>query len=165
MKKQNIAYFGVFVALAIIFSYVESLVPINLGIPGTKLGLANLVIVIALYLLGTKEAFLLSIIRIILVGFLFGNMFGILYSLAGAILSLLGMWLCKITNKFSIVGVSVMGGVLHNVGQFIVAMLVMETVSLIYYFPFLLVIGTITGLIIGLLAWQIKIRVSKIVHA
>ena len=140
-RKNRAAVFGVFTALALIFSYVELLIPINFGIPGAKLGLANLVIVIVLYKTDWKEALLLSVVRIILAGFLFGNLFGILYSLAGGILSLAVMTLLKKTGAFSVIGVSMAGGVSHNVGQLIIAMLVVETYAVGYYLPVLLITG------------------------
>lgn len=144
------AVFGVFTALALIFSYVELLIPINFGIPGAKLGLANLVIIIVLYKTDWKEALLLSVVRIVLAGFLFGNLFGILYSLAGGILSLAVMVLLKRSGAFSIIGVSMAGGVSHNVGQLIMAMLVVETYAVGYYLPVLLIAGLITGTLIGI---------------
>ena len=144
-KRGRVAVFGVFTALALIFSYVELLIPINFGIPGAKLGLANLVIIIVLYKTDWKEALLLSVVRIVLAGFLFGNLFGILYSLAGGILSLAVMALLKRSGAFSIIGVSMAGGVSHNVGQLIMAMLVVETYAVGYYLPVLLIAGLITG--------------------
>ena len=123
------------VALAMIFSYVETLIPINFGIPGVKLGLANLVIVIALYKMKLTEVYLLSVVRVLLSGFIFGNYFSIIYSLAGGLLSLTVMALLKKSKGFSVMGISVAGGVFHNVGQLIVAMLVVETFSVGYYFP------------------------------
>lgn len=149
-KRGRVAVFGVFTALALIFSYVELLIPINLGIPGAKLGLANLVIIIVLYKTDWKEALLLSVVRIVLAGFLFGNLFGILYSLAGGILSLAVMALLKRSGAFSIIGVSMAGGVSHNVGQLIMAMLVVETYAVGYYLPVLLIAGLITGTLIGI---------------
>ena len=149
-KRGRVAVFGVFTALALIFSYVELLIPINFGIPGAKLGLANLVIIIALYKTDWKEALLLSVVRIVLAGFLFGNLFGILYSLAGGILSLAVMALLKRSGAFSIIGVSMAGGVSHNVGQLIMAMLVVETYAVGYYLPVLLIAGLITGTLIGI---------------
>ena len=121
--KNRVAYFGVFTALALIFSYVETLIPINFGIPGVKLGLANLVIVIALYKMKLTEVYLLSVVRVLLSGFIFGNYFSIIYSLAGGLLSLTVMALLKKSKGFSVMGISVAGGVFHNVGQLIVAML------------------------------------------
>ena len=149
-KRGRVAVFGVFTALALIFSYVELLIPINFGIPGAKLGLANLVIIIVLYKTDWKEALLLSAVRIVLAGFLFGNLFGILYSLAGGILSLAVMALLKRSGAFSIIGVSMAGGVSHNVGQLIMAMLVVETYAVGYYLPVLLIAGLITGTLIGI---------------
>lgn len=149
-KRGRVAVFGVFTALALIFSYVELLIPINFGIPGAKLGLANLVIIIVLYKTDWKEALLLSVVRIVLAGFLFGNLFGILYSLAGGILSLVVMALLKRSGAFSIIGVSMAGGVSHNVGQLIMAMLVVETYAVGYYLPVLLIAGLITGTLIGI---------------
>ena len=149
-KRGRVAVFGVFTALALIFSYVELLIPLNFGIPGAKLGLANLVIIIVLYKTDWKEALLLSVVRIVLAGFLFGNLFGILYSLAGGILSLAVMALLKRSGAFSIIGVSMAGGVSHNVGQLIMAMLVVETYAVGYYLPVLLIAGLITGTLIGI---------------
>ena len=160
--KNRLAYFGVFTALALIFSYVESLIPIQLGIPGVKLGLANLIIVIALYKMRLSEVFLLSIVRILLSGFLFGNYFSILYSLAGGLLSLAVMALLKKTGDFSVMGISMAGGVSHNVGQLVVAMLVVETFSVGYYLPVLLVAGLVTGFLIGVAAGEMLKRLVNI---
>lgn len=160
--KNRVAYFGVFTALALIFSYVESLIPIQLGIPGVKLGLANLIIVIALYKMRLSEVFLLSIVRILLSGFLFGNYFSILYSLAGGVLSLAVMALLKKAGDFSVMGISMAGGVSHNVGQLVVAMLVVETFSVGYYLPVLLVAGLVTGFLIGVAAGEMLKRLVSI---
>lgn len=150
--KNRVAYFGIFTALALIFSYIETLIPVNFGIYGVKLGLANLIIVVALYKIGIGEAFLLSVVRVVLSGFLFGNYFSIIYSLAGGMLSLAVMSLLKRSGGFSVMGVSIAGGVFHNIGQLIVAMLVVETFSVIYYVPVLLTAGMLAGLVIGIAA-------------
>ena len=150
--KNRVAYFGVFTALVLIFSYIETLIPVNFGIYGVKLGLANLIIVVALYKIGIGEAFLLSVVRVVLSGFLFGNYFSIIYSLAGGMLSLAVMSLLKRSGGFSVMGVSIAGGVFHNIGQLIVAMLVVETFSVIYYVPVLLTAGMLAGLVIGIAA-------------
>ena len=160
--KSRVAYFGVFTALALILSYVETLIPINFGIPGVKLGLANLIIVVALYRLPLQEVYLLSIVRILLSGFIFGNYFSILYSLAGGLLSLSVMALLKRRNSFSVMGISVAGGVFHNVGQMTVAMLVVETFSVAYYFPVLMIAGLVTGLLIGILSNEMLKRLKNI---
>ena len=162
MKTKRIACLGLFIALAFVLSYVEFLLPLNIGIPGAKVGLANLVVMVALYTLGKKDAALLSFVRVVLVGLTFGNLAMMLYSLAGAVLSFLVMLIAKRTKLFSITGVSVLGGVFHNVGQIIVAMLVLETESLLYYLPFLIVIGTISGVVIGLLSGMITARVGRL---
>ncbi len=150
--KKHIAYFGLLLTLALILSYVESLIPIFVSIPGVKLGLANLVVLICLYFFETRYAFLLSIMRVILAGALFGNMFSILYSLAGAILSLFIMLFAKKVFKLGILGVSVLGGVFHNVGQLLVAILLVSNYRISYLFPYLLLSGLLTGAIIGIIA-------------
>ncbi len=162
LMKGKAAYFGVFTALALIFSYVETLIPFQFGIPGVKLGLANLIIVIVLYKTDWKEALLLSVVRIVLAGFIFGSLFSILYSLAGGILSLAVMALLKKKDSFSVMGVSMAGGVTHNVGQLIVAMIVVETYQVGYYLPVLLIAGLITGAVIGIVAGEVLKRIRGI---
>lgn len=160
--KSKAAYLGVFAALAMIFSYLESLIPLPIGIPGIKLGLANLLVVVAMYKIGEKEAFAISIVRIILSGFLFANLFSIIYSLAGGILSFFVMWLLKKQGSFSVFGVSMAGGVSHNVGQILIAMYVVETFSVAYYIPVLLVAGLLTGFVIGVGAREILKRLNSL---
>ena len=151
-----------FTALALIFSYVESLIPIHFGIPGVKLGLANLIIVIALYKMSIREAYILSIVRIVLAGFMFGNLFAILYSLSGGMLSLIVMCILKRTDRFSIFGVSIAGGVFHNIGQLLMAMIVLESVSIGYYFPVLLISGLVTGFVIGFISNEMMKRLKRL---
>ncbi len=136
------------VALAFTLSYLESLIPFNFGIPGVKLGLANLVVVITLYSMGIKAAFPIAIIRILLAGLTFGNANSLLYSLGGGVLSLLIMWAVKNTG-LSVIGVSILGGVFHNIGQISVAALMMGTTKIAYYLPVLLIAGLVTGFLIG----------------
>ena len=162
MRGRKVAIFGVFTALALIFSYVELLIPINFGIPGAKLGLANLMTVLVLYKMGIKEALALSVTRIILSGFMFGNLFGILYSLSGGLLSFLVMVLLKKSDRFSVAGVSIGGGTAHNIGQLLVAMVVVQTYQVEYYLPVLLVAGEVTGLLIGLVAKEVLKRIQGI---
>lgn len=150
--KRHIAYLGLLLTLALILSYVESLIPFFVAIPGVKLGLANLVVLICLYAYPAKYAFLISGIRVILAGLLFGSMFSILYSLTGALLSLLIMLLAKQVFKLGILGVSILGGVFHNVGQLLVAIVVVSNLRIAYLFPYLLLSGVITGAIIGFIA-------------
>lgn len=160
-KTKNVALFGMMVALAFTFSYLESLIPFNFGIPGVKLGLANLVVVVALYTMKPAEAFSIAVIRIFLAGLTFGNAYSIAYSLCGGILSFAVMLLLKRT-KLSMVGVSMMGGISHNIGQIIVAAIVMETARIAYYLPVLLVAGLVTGLLLGVVSSLIVSRVEKI---
>ena len=164
MNNKRIAFLGLFVALAFVLSYIEYMLPLNIGIPGAKVGFANLVVMVALYTVGEKNAIALSLIRVVLVGLTFGNISMMMYSLAGAALSLCVMLIAKKIGKLSVTGVSVLGGVFHNIGQIIVAMLVLETESLIYYLPFLMVIGTITGVLIGLVANLITARVKNVLR-
>ena len=158
-KGARLASFGVFVALALIFSYIETLIPFQIGIPGVKLGLANLVIVIALYRMPVGEVYLLSGVRVVLTGFLFGNLMSILYSLAGGILSLTVMWGMKRIRSVSILGVSIAGGVFHNIGQLLAAALMVETYGVFSYLPVLLISGLLTGFVIGLAAGEMLKRI------
>lgn len=160
MKTKKIAMLGLYIALAFVLSYIESLLPFSIGIPGAKIGLANLVIVVALFTIGSREAFCLSVVRVMMVGLTFGNMAMTIYSLAGAMLSFLVMIIAKRTGKLSTTGVSVLGGVFHNVGQIIVAIFVLETTGLLYYLPFLIIVGTISGVVIGVLSSMIIARVK-----
>lgn len=153
--SKKVARMGVFIALAMIFSYIEVLIPFNFGIPGVKLGIANIVTVTSLYMFSTGEAFGISVIRIVLMGILFGNGMSLLYSLAGGLLSFLAMWIGKRTSWFSVMGVSVAGGVFHNVGQILAVMLVMKNTMFVAYLPVLFVAGVVTGYLIGLLANKI----------
>ncbi|WP_028235262.1 Gx transporter family protein [Pseudobutyrivibrio sp. MD2005] len=160
MKTKRLTTLGLLMALAFVLSYVEYLLPLNIGIPGAKVGLANLVVMVALYSIGSKDALLLSFVRVLLVGFTFGNMAMMLYSMAGAVLSFFAMLLFKRTKLFTATGVSVIGGVFHNVGQIIVAIFVLETASLIYYLPFLIIIGTVSGVVIGIISSMIITRIK-----
>ncbi|WP_456081508.1 Gx transporter family protein [Mediterraneibacter sp.] len=160
--KNKVAVFGVFTSLALILSYVELLIPINFGIPGMKLGLANLLVVILLYKCGSRDALLLSVIRILLSGLIFGNMFSIFYSLGGGLLSLAVMIFLKRTGQFTVTGVSLGGGASHNVGQLLIAMFVVQTYQVGYYLPVLLIAGVITGAVIGILSAEVLKRTQSI---
>ena len=159
--KSKLAYLGLFSAVAIIFGYVESLIPFFMGIPGIKLGLANLAVLFLLQKYSAKEAALVSVVRILVIGFMFGNLFSILYSLAGAFLSLTVMTLMIKKTDFSLVGVSVGGGIAHNVGQLIIAMLTVSSLNLIYYAPALLISGVITGIVIGKSTEEVAKRIPS----
>lgn len=160
--SNRVALYGLLIALAFVLSYIETLFPVYLGAPGVKLGLANLVTVIALYGLGVKEAFAINLVRVILAGFTFGNMASILFGLAGAFLSLLLMALCKYFRLFDMVGISILGGVAHNIGQFLIAAFVTKTFGVFSYLPVLLIAGTVAGALIGFLGGLILKRISRI---
>ncbi len=157
-STRHLALSSIFAALALIFSYVEVLVPIPVPIPGVKLGLANLVILIALYRLGFRLAFSINCVRIVIAGLLFSGVFGMIYSFAGGILSILVMYLLKKNGCFSIVGVSMAGGVAHNLGQLLTACLIVSNFGLMSYFAILFFTGMISGILIGILAYFIERR-------
>lgn len=184
MTKRT-AQLGLFLALALILAYVESLIPFSFGIPGIKLGLPNLVVVLLLYGedatqrnvgqnftyqngaaqadigqndtggSNVRDALTVNILRIVLSGFLFGNLYTILYSLSGAAFSFIAMLIGRRMRCFSVVGVSVLGGVFHNIGQIIVAMFVVETVYVGYYIPVLIAAGAVTGAVLGIVAMEL----------
>lgn len=155
---RRIATAGLMAALALIFSYIEVLIPFNFGIPGIKLGIANLVIIVALYYLNGKYALVINLVRIFIAGLLFSGVFGIIYSLAGCLLSFITMILLKRTGLFSVTGVSIAGGVMHNLGQILIAAVVVGNIRVFVYFPFLVISGVITGAIIGIVAYLILKR-------
>lgn len=162
MKTKKTAFLGLAIALAMILSFVESQIPALVAIPGIKVGLPNLVMVFLLYKIGWKETVIVSIIRVFLVSLLFGNVQVMTFSLAGAALSLLGMILLKNTGKFSTVTVSVVGGLLHNVGQIVAAVLWTNTPQIAYYLPVLLISGTVAGVVIGLIGGMLLNRLEKV---
>lgn len=158
MKTKRIALMAMCIALAMILSYVESQIP-SPGIPGVKLGLANIVVIFALYKLGWKEAVGISLLRVLLVSLLFGHVASFFYSIAGAALSLAGMILLKKTEKLSCVAVSVLGGVLHNLGQILMAVVLMGR-NVVYYLPVLIVSGVVAGVAIGAVSALLVHRVD-----
>lgn len=149
IKPKSIALLGICAALAMVLSYVESFIPVSFAVPGIKLGLANIAVIFALYKLGAKEAVLVSLVRIVWIAILFGNVLTLAYSIAGAALSLTLMILLKRADRFSVVGVSVVGGIMHNTGQILVAMLIMETAQIVYYLPVLCISGIAAGVAVG----------------
>lgn len=163
LRTRRLAMASMFACLALIFSYVEAIIPFSVGIPGVKLGIANLVIIIALYEMSFRYAFTINVIRILIAGLLFNGLFGALYSLAGGLLSLLVMWGLKKTNWFSMVGVSMAGGVAHNMGQLLIAALIVSNLKMFLYFPILMFSGIISGIMIGIAAYIIDHKVPKMV--
>lgn len=159
-KTKRLVLLAMLTAVAMILSYVESLLP-SVGIPGVKMGLANIAVIFALFRFGWKEAAALSLVRIVLVSLLFGSVGAMLYSLAGAVLSLAVMALLRRIDRFSTVGISVAGGVAHNAGQILMAMLILQTKQLLGYLPVLAVSGIAGGVLTGLAAALLIRRITE----
>lgn len=157
-KSGKCALLGMLLAVALLCSYVETLIPVSFVVPGIKLGLANIVIVITMYLIGGREALLISIARILLSGFLFGNMSIIVYSLAGGLFSFFVMLFLKNVVRLNILSVSSAGGIFHNLGQLAVAALVVENMNLLYYMAVLFFSGLVTGFLTGMISRAILRR-------
>lgn len=162
MKSYKVTFLGLLLAFALILSYIESVIPFYFGIPGMKLGLANMAVLLALYCYGAGEAFVLSVIRVTLASFLFGNLYSLIYSGMGALCSFAVMLLMKKTGRFSMTGVSIGGGVFHNLGQIAVAMAVIETLGGLYYVPVLMIAGMATGALIGIAASTVEPYIRKV---
>ena len=158
---RRVALDGILVALAMLFSYIETFIPFNFGVPGVKLGLANLIVLLGLTFLPALDVFLISMVRILLSSLLFGNVMSLWYSLAGGILSFLCMWLLTRREGYSLIGISMAGGVMHNIGQVLTAALIVQTIQLAGYLPVLLIAGLVTGAIVGALAKLLMPRVRK----
>lgn len=156
---KKLSLYGILISLAFILSYLELLIPLNL--PGVKLGLSNVVILIALYLKGYKSAVAISLVRIMLVSFTFGNISTAIYSAAGGILSLIIMLIFKKIGLFSITGVSIVGGVVHNLGQFFCAMFLLSFPLSLSYISFLILAGTLMGAIIGCISLMLVNRLKN----
>ena len=162
MKYKKTAVLGVCIALAMIFSYIELQIPSFVAIPGIKLGLPNIVIIIALYKFGWKEAVIINILRVLIVSVLFGTVLSLLYSIAGAVISLTILIILKKLSIFSTVLVSVFGAICHNIGQIAVAIFVLDTSELLYYLPVLLITGTVSGILIGLIGANVVKKLEKV---
>ena len=160
MKTSKITLMALSIAVAMVLSFVESQIPAFVAIPGVKVGLANIAVMFTLYKLGWKEAVVISLVRVFMVSLLFGSAASLFYSAAGAVLSLLGMILLKKSGLFSMVAVSITGGVLHNVGQIAMACILLETNVIKYYLPFLILSGIVAGVVVGLAAAVLIKRVK-----
>ncbi len=151
-KTQKLTSLALTVAVAMLLSFIESRIPALVAIPGVKLGLANIAVMFALYRFGAKEAAFVSLTRVVLISLLFGNFVSLLYGLSGGALSLCLMIILKMFTPLSPLGVSVSGGVAHNIGQICVACLILDTASIAYYLPVLILTGTLSGIVIGICA-------------
>jgi heptaprenyl diphosphate synthase len=162
MKTKKVATLGLCIALSMVLSFIEHQIPPLVAVPGVKVGLPNLVMVFMLYKIGWKETAVVSLIRVVLVSMLFGSVVSMAYGLVGATLSLIGMTLLKKTKLFSTIAVSVVGGVLHNIGQIATACVVMGTAQIVYYLPVLLISGTIAGVVIGFVSGLLVKKLDKL---
>lgn len=161
---KKVSLYGILVSLAFIASYIEVLIPFNFHIPGMKLGLANIAVLIALYTGGAQAGITVSIIRIILVGLTFGNPYSAIYGLSGGVLSLVVMMILKRTDFFGMIGVSMAGGVAHNLGQLLCAMILLKLPAVFAYLSYLILVGTVTGALIGIIDEEVlkRLPVRKI---
>ncbi|MFI3201769.1 MAG: Gx transporter family protein [Eubacteriales bacterium] len=159
--KKNVAWTGMLTAMAILVSYIEFLIPIPFPIVGMKLGLANVVVVVALYRVGEREAIGISMMRVVLVALLFGNLFSGMYAFAGAMSSVIAMIICKRLVEISILTNSIIGAMFHSVGQIIVARVILQNKVVYTYLPMLLLIGICTGGLVGVVAWEVLKRMSR----
>ena len=162
LKYKKMTVLALSVSLAMILSFVESLIPPLVAIPGVKIGLANIVTVFLLYTLGIRAAGAVSLVRVLLSALLFGNLQSLIFAFSGALLSFAVMIIAKYLLPFGTVGVSVLGAVAHNAGQVIAAVIVMETAALAYYFIPLVISGTVAGVFVGLISATVTLRLNKI---
>lgn len=157
---KKIAILAIFITLALILSYVDSLIPLAIMVPGIKIGLANVIIILALYTMGEKETILISITRVILSSLLFGTILTCLYSMTGAMFSFIIMLFLKKKTDLATLTISIIGAVSHNFGQITMAIFIMNTKEIIYYLPILIITGVISGMLIGIFA-NVLIQFTK----
>ena len=161
-KTYRLTLTAMLTVIALMFSYVEAMIPITLGIPGFKLGFANIMIIIAIYALDARYALAINLTRIVLSGLLFGTPFSMMHSLAGGMLSLVVMLILKRTKWFSVIGVSMAGGVIHNLGQLMVAAFAVSNIRMFIYFPVLVFTGIATGIGTGVISYVVLTKLSSV---
>lgn len=164
IKTKKLCFLALFCAISIVLNYIEMLFPIYLGIPGAKLGLANIITLTILLCIGFKEAIGVMLLRILIIGMAFTNFYMMLYSLAGGLLSVIVMYIMLRTHLFSHVIISIMGGIFHNIGQLLIAFVFFSTSAFIYYLPYLIILGLVSGCIIGLLSHLIYLKIGPYIH-
>ena len=164
MKPRKVAQYGVLTALALMAGYVETLIPLPVPVPGIKLGIANSVTIVCFYLYGRKCAWTVSLLRIFLSALLFGNVYSLAFSLSGGVLSLIAMTLAYRTGLFSVTGVSMLGGVTHNIGQIAAAAVILKAALIMGYIPVLTAGGIVSGMIIGLISYMLIRRIKNGVY-
>ena len=148
------------VAIAMLLSFIESRLPAFTAVPGIKMGLANIAVMFALYRFGTRDALLVSLVRIVLISILFGSIVSMLYGIVGTIFAIVLMVILKKRSPLSPIGVSVVGGVAHNIGQIAFACLLLGTARIAYYLPVLLLTGTLSGIAIGICSGVLIKRIN-----
>lgn len=162
MHTSKVTELGLLLAFSLILSYIETLLPVFVAVPGMKIGLANVVTLLLLYREKKTVVFFFMILRVFITGFLFSGISGIIYGIAGGVFSIFLMCVLKKCKCFSVIGVSIAGGIFHNVGQILVAALIMENVRIFYYFIVLLLSGAVSGLLVGYLSYLIFQQMNKI---
>lgn len=164
MDIRKITHLAMLISLAVVLNIIESTIPIfNNMLPGVKLGLANAIIIVVIYLYTSTDALYVSLGRVFIVGLIRTGLLGIGFflSLTGAIFSTIIMYLAKRYTQLSIIGVSILGAIFHSLGQVLMAMLLLKTISLIFYLPYLLLLAIPTGIIVGLMAKNILSLMDK----
>lgn len=159
--SKKVAYCAMLTALSMIFAYIETLIPFSFGIPGIKLGLANLVVLTGLYFMPAGWVFTVLVLKVTLVSFMFGNLSMLIYSMAGGIVSFLVMLAVQKRKGFSIIGVSIAGGVSHNLGQLAVAVFAVQSIAPLSYMPVLMIAGAAAGTVIGMVAYRVRGHLGK----
>lgn len=165
MEIRKYVNLSMFIALAVVLNIIESFIPIfSSFIPGIKLGLTNIIVLVVLYFYSFKDALFVSVFRVLLVGILRTGLFSMsfFFSLAGSILSILMMYVFKKISKLSMIGISVVGSLFHSIGQIIIAIMLLKNVNMVYYLPWLLVFSIPTGIVIGFISQQIFLHLEKI---
>lgn len=158
-----VALYGILAALALVLSWLEAQIPAFFAVPGMKIGLTNIVVIVALYCMDIKSAIIINFVRILLVSFLFGNGISLMYSLAGGMLSTLIMILLKRIGKLRIITVSIVGGIMHNIGQIIVAMILLQTTNIAWYLLILWFTGIGAGAVVGIIGGELTKRVKRVI--
>lgn len=164
LPTKNITTLGIMASIGILLGYIESFISLPIRVPGIKLGLSNCITVLVLYLFGPIEAFVVLLVRVLLSGFLFGSGFSIIYSLVGGLFSFFIMFLLYKSDKISIIGLSVLGGVSHNFAQLLLATIVVRSMDALYYLPILIISGIIAGLIVGIVSINLYKRLFKLLR-
>ena len=163
-RTKKVVIISLFVSQAIVLSIFERMIPINFAVPGAKLGLANIVTILSLYIFGLRETILIVLLRTFMASVFGGTLLTFLYSVSGALISLLVMYLLKKIpkDKFTIVGISVFGSISHNIGQIIMAVLIIQSINIAFYLPMLIIISIPTGLFVGFSSKKLLENLNKI---